>query len=451
MTLRRQQRSCREGVSGDAVDAREERERRGRACPAVCASHSLCTRHRTRSRDRVAWTSSPLALALQRLFGVNNFQGVNGVMQNAQVQPTFGLSFGLPNQGAAGLYPLAGHGPFPLGNPAVQGGGIDLGPIAVNPLVSVQVTKDQYGGKVVKPFVNLHVTPNPYLVTKFLHSLHDKHNKINHYHKHYYNNRPYGPHGPHYYKPGYGRPPPFVHGPSYAPDYHHGYRTDDVLVGPGGPGGPGLLVGPGYPGNGPAHDFHPHDAHAPLVGPDYPSHGPGPLVGPDYPSHGPDYPAHGHGPLVGPSYPSDGGYPNTYAPSYGGFGEPPVGPDTYRPGGGYVSDSDDQYAGIYRSNYNRSLSFPGDGSASDPPRPPQYAPLPLAKSDASAVNKPVVFPSDRRSDRRRREVDGGQDTAEVQEGGEEGRSASGAQPEKVRWRCRRRGPAAGSVDRLQGL
>ncbi|KAJ1529677.1 hypothetical protein ONE63_006433 [Megalurothrips usitatus] len=366
-----------------------------------------------------------------RLFGVNNYQGLqglNGVMQNAQLQPTFGLSFGLPNQGAAGLYPLAGQGPFPLGNPAAAGGGIDLGPIAVNPLVSVQVTKDQYGAKVVKPFVNLHVTPNPYLVSKFLHGLHNKHlYKHDHYHKHYfYNRRPA-------YRPIYDHPPPpFAHGHhdhGYAPEYH-GYRTDDVLVGPGGPHhgphhGPGVLVGPDYPSHGPG----------PLVGPDYPSHGSGPLVGPDFPSHGPgpysgsDY---GSGPFspVGPVGPS---YPDTYAPShnYGGFAEPPF----RHPGGGYVSDTDDQFAGVYRSNYNRSLSFPSDGTASDPPRPPfQPGPLPLAKSDATgAVSKPVVFPSDRRSDRRRREAEATPTTETEQEGeaGEaEERGAGGAQ--KVR-------------------
>ncbi|KAE8736567.1 Serine protenase-like [Frankliniella occidentalis] len=359
-------------------------------------------------------------------------------MQNAQVQPTFGLSFGLPNQGAQGLYPLAGHGPFPLGNPAAAGGGIDLGPIAVNPLVSVQVTKDQYGAKVVKPFVNLHVTPNPYLVSKFLHSLHNKHQyKHDHFHKHYfYHKRPH-------YKPAFihDHPPPYLHhGPhdyGYAPDFH-GYRADDVLVGPGGPiggpvhghgpHGPGVLTGPDYPSHYPSH------GPGPLVGPDYPSHGPGPLVGPDYPSHGPgplvgpDYPSHGpgSGPLVGPGYsghPSD--YPDTYAPAhaagygggYGSFAEPPLDAGFRQPSGGYVSDHDDQYAGVYRSNYNRSLSFPTDGTASDPPRPPyQPGPLPLAKSDAnSAVSKPLVFPSDRRSDRRRREAE----PAEAPEGVEE--------------------------------
>ncbi|KAK3917491.1 Phenoloxidase-activating factor 2 [Frankliniella fusca] len=384
-----------------------------------------------------------------RLFGVNNYQGLQGAMQNAQVQPTFGLSFGLPNQGAQGLYPLAGHGPFPLGNPATAGGGIDLGPIAVNPLVSVQVTKDQYGAKVVKPFVNLHVTPNPYLVSKFLHSLHNKHlYKHDHFHKHYfYHKRPiYKPVFVHDHPPPYGHHGPHDYG--YAPDYH-GYRTDDVLVGPGGPvggpiggpvydhgpHGPGVLVGPDYPSHGPG----------PLVGPDYPSHGPGPLVGPDYPSHGPGYPGH----------PSD--YPDTYAPGHaagygggGGFAEPPIHAGFRHPSGGYVSDKDDQYAGVYRNNYNRSLSFPADGTASDPPRPPyQPSPLPLAKSDAHAtLSKPVVFPSDRRSDRRRREAEptkelpeGDQDSEEVEEE-EEGRGGAHKspvyRPQPQRGQCGRR-------------
>lgn len=36
----------------------------------------------------------------------------------------------------------------------------------MNPFFSLQVTKDQYGGKVIHPNINLHVTPSEHLLTK---------------------------------------------------------------------------------------------------------------------------------------------------------------------------------------------------------------------------------------------------------------------------------------------
>ena len=79
------------------------------------------------------------------------------------------MSFGLPQSGG-GNYPINPYGEQSLINPypgyGAGGQGINLGLVSVNPLVAVQVTKDDYGEKVIKPFVNLHVTPNQGLVQK---------------------------------------------------------------------------------------------------------------------------------------------------------------------------------------------------------------------------------------------------------------------------------------------
>ena len=74
------------------------------------------------------------------------------------VQPTLGVSFGLPG-GGFGNYPLNPLANNPLVNP-YGGGGVPLGPVRVNPLVSLQVGKDDNGNKKFRPLVNFHVTPN---------------------------------------------------------------------------------------------------------------------------------------------------------------------------------------------------------------------------------------------------------------------------------------------------
>ncbi|EZA61689.1 hypothetical protein DMN91_003623 [Ooceraea biroi] len=171
------------------------------------------------------------------------------------VKPTWGVSFGLPQTGG----PIAPHPGYPLGVPGyapgyglVGGQGINLGPVSVNPLVAVQVTKDEYGEKIVKPYVNLHVTPNPGLIHKLGHLLAYK--KYGLYGGHYggYGGHygGYGGHGvyaPHYpthhEKPIYHYPsrPPYhpqhVHHPEHYPTYHKpqhhgeyypgGYYRDD--------------------------------------------------------------------------------------------------------------------------------------------------------------------------------------------------------------------------------
>ncbi|XP_047111997.1 uncharacterized protein LOC124788758 [Schistocerca piceifrons] len=182
-----------------------------------------------------------------------------GEDSNVKLKPTFGVSFGLP-QGGGGGYPLNPFGPNPAINPyggSVGGpGGINLGLVSVNPLVSVQVTKDEYGDKVVKPLVNLHVTPNPGLVHKLGSLLHGgfhkpgyglfhkpgfpsyvKHDHDHHhhhvhvskpapvYHKphYYYPPKPYYPYKPAHYSNGY-----YQSGPSYyGQNYYDAYRTND--------------------------------------------------------------------------------------------------------------------------------------------------------------------------------------------------------------------------------
>jgi len=183
-----------------------------------------------------------------------------------KVRPTFGVSFGLPS-GGGGSYPISPFGPNPSVNPyghSLGGGnGLNLGLVSVNPLLSLQVSKDEYGEKIVKPWVNLHVTPNAGLVHKvgdFVHKLKSPHYgsgygygghggyppSYYHQHNHYHSPPPPAPHYPSYHgppKPFYHSKPSYGYGESYgggyeggygggyssggyAPDYHS-YREDD--------------------------------------------------------------------------------------------------------------------------------------------------------------------------------------------------------------------------------
>ena len=156
------------------------------------------------------------------------------------MQPTFGVSFGLPQPSSG--YPINPYNSNPLHNPygpALNGGGLNLGLVSVNPLLAVQVTKNDYGEKIVKPFVNLHVTPNEHVVNKLGHLFHEKkqyllnkHEHYHHYNPYSYNNYPHQSYPSHPYRPivppvGH-HPPPYPgigHLPiSHAPvDYHGGY------------------------------------------------------------------------------------------------------------------------------------------------------------------------------------------------------------------------------------
>lgn len=183
------------------------------------------------------------------------------------------MSFGLPQYG--GGYPLNPFGANPAVNPygnVLGGGGINLGLVSVNPLVSFQVTKNDEGEKVFKPFVNLHVTPNDFLVHKVGAFLHGKKEALHHHlHHHAYPPPPYHPHRPPYYPPGppiHHRPPPHYQ-PYYPhPPIHSELPPIDVIgegsihphfPGPSGPPGP-----PGPPFYGPRPPFIYRDHPAPT-------------------------------------------------------------------------------------------------------------------------------------------------------------------------------------------
>ncbi|XP_038120367.1 uncharacterized protein LOC119770118 isoform X2 [Culex quinquefasciatus] len=201
--------------------------------------------------------------------------GHHGEGGGKKVVPTFGVSFGLPYPS----YPLNPYGPNPAGNPyfgSIGANGLNLGLVNVNPLFSFQVTKDEYGDKVVKPLVNLHVTPTENIVHKVGHLLAAKKQNVLHVfnqHEHYHNHHSYPP-PPAIYRPPHG-PPPFAHGP---PPPHYGPTGPNLIyTKPPGPiySGPGpIYPGPGpiYPGPGPILNRPP--------GPPFIPNGPAPFYGP---------------------------------------------------------------------------------------------------------------------------------------------------------------------------
>lgn len=178
-----------------------------------------------------------------------------------KILPTLGVSFGLPQYG--GGYPLNPFGANPAINPygnVIGGGGINLGLVSVNPLVSFQLTKNEDGDKIFKPFVNLHVTPNDFLVHKVGSYLYGKKQQLHHHlHHHayppppYYGHRPpYYPHGPPPLPPPY---PPKPYPPIYEPihdapphyhkPHHHHHSPPPPPFPPHGPPPPGPpLPGP---------------------------------------------------------------------------------------------------------------------------------------------------------------------------------------------------------------
>lgn len=144
-----------------------------------------------------------------------------------KILPTLGVSFGLP-------YPTHGYPISPYGNQipnpyfgAISPNGLNLGLLNVNPLFSLQVTKSEHGEKLVKPFVNLHVTPNEGIIGK-IGSLfaHKKGPLHNHYHKHLHRYPPppfdHHHHEPHYFEGPHH--PPHFEGPHHPPHFegpHH--------------------------------------------------------------------------------------------------------------------------------------------------------------------------------------------------------------------------------------
>ncbi|CAL7941480.1 unnamed protein product [Xylocopa violacea] len=152
-------------------------------------------------------------------------------------KPTWGISFGLPQ--ANGPYPIGPHGGNVLVNPyggyGASDQGINLGLVSVNPLLAVQFTKDEYGEKVVKPFVNFHVTPNRNIVQKLGHLLSSKKQALFEsngpiYAPHYQPSKPFHlhetPHHPTYHQASYYQPPYPHEYPDYVRDGDDDYDYD---------------------------------------------------------------------------------------------------------------------------------------------------------------------------------------------------------------------------------
>lgn len=165
----------------------------------------------------------------------NNGNNADGFL-GKKILPTLGVSFGLPQYG--GGYPLNPFGAGPAVNPygnVVGGGGINLGIVSVNPLVSFQLTRNEEGEKIFKPFVNLHVTPNDFLVHKFSNFLH---NKKQAFHQHLHHHA-YPPPPPYYHRPPYYSGPPVYHKPGPGPFiYDRPGFEEGPLVEPSLPGPP---------------------------------------------------------------------------------------------------------------------------------------------------------------------------------------------------------------------
>ncbi|XP_026486844.2 uncharacterized protein LOC113393937 isoform X1 [Vanessa tameamea] len=168
-----------------------------------------------------------------RLLG---FAGGNGGNSNKQVQPTFGVSFGLPQPSNG--YPINPYNSNPLYNPygpALNGGGLNLGLLSVNPLLAIQVTKNDYGEKLIKPFVNLHVTPNEHVINKLGHLFHEKKQYLLNKHEHYHHYNPYF--NQHEHRP-YTHTPPFnsehygINRPPIYSPHHSYYQNNHYRINP---------------------------------------------------------------------------------------------------------------------------------------------------------------------------------------------------------------------------
>lgn len=129
--------------------------------------------------------------------GVGNYGGISAIgagLGGKRVIPTFGVSFGLPSVPAGPLngYPLNPYGSYPLQNPyfgSISSNGLNLGLLNVNPLVSFQVAKNEFGEKLFRPLVNLHVTPNANIVQQIGAYLKSKNRAVGggpSYNKHYH-------------------------------------------------------------------------------------------------------------------------------------------------------------------------------------------------------------------------------------------------------------------------
>ncbi|XP_055913727.1 uncharacterized protein LOC129947251 [Eupeodes corollae] len=376
-----------------------------------------------------------------------------------KVLPTFGVSFGLPQP--AGAYPINSIGPnglVPAPNQhfgAISPNGLNLGLINVNPLVSLQVSKTEFGDKVVKPLVNLHVTPNENIIQKVGDLFKPKHPKIQHNHhyhhhdhydgdghnhhhspiihhdhpEHYVDHHPTGPSGPFYHS----EAPSYITGPgphhsSHHHSHDHGHTSPAHNYYPS--TGPYGSSGPSYPSSGPSHHSHHSSGPTHLTSrPSYPSSGHSyPPAGPPHLTSGPSYPSSGH------SYPPSEPPHLTSGPSYpsSGHSYPPSGPS-------YPPLSDDIYGSYDRSsNYSRSISKPitfngaqaSSGLYSVNNRygkqlnyPDALRPIPTQAPGAAEGSAKISFPRDRR----RRSADEGRESVQAEERAYYGNGRPGVQ------------------------
>lgn len=122
------------------------------------------------------------------------------------------------------------NGGYPAQNPyfgSISPNGLNLGLVNVNPLVSFQFAKDEYGQKTFKPLVNLHVTPNENLINKVGNLFKAKkygygNGGQSSYNQHYHTHTHYpgtlsNYHMPHHYE----GPPHHYEGPTHFQGPHH--------------------------------------------------------------------------------------------------------------------------------------------------------------------------------------------------------------------------------------
>ncbi|KAH9637189.1 hypothetical protein HF086_016211 [Spodoptera exigua] len=230
------------------------------------------------------------------------------------VEPTFGVSFALP-QGpqTSNFHPLNPH-LHPFSN-AIMAGGINLGLAVVNPLLSLQVTKTVEGEKIYKPLLHFHVTPSQSKLRAITQIFDEKKQYLLNKHQHYHVHQPFPPVYP--INPGPAYPP---HYPPPRPHYPH----------------PPPNYVPPHVHNGP-----------PIYSPHYTDYKPYSYHGNSLPSGG----YHDYEDDSDPNYDSED-YPQTYYRSL-----------HYNDRLEKVTDVSDQATHVNRSSYSRSLNLP-----SKPPR-----------------------------------------------------------------------------------
>lgn len=178
-----------------------------------------------------------------------------------KVIPTLGVSFGLPYPGPYGHYPISPYGDHVQNAHfgALTPNGLNLGLLNVNPLFSFQVTKSEHGEKLLKPFVNLHLTPNKGIIGAVTGLFASKKGAL-HYHKHKHLHA-YPPPPPHlpfdHHHPHFEHGPPH-HGPPFEGPPHHFEGPPHHFEGPPHHGPPHHFEGPPHHFEGPPHHGPPH-------------------------------------------------------------------------------------------------------------------------------------------------------------------------------------------------